>query len=202
MTKKWTQPELDELVEKGELGELSKAEIALVMESLKAAPPDPHLFPLENLHLYPLLFVLGLSGAREHRATVEKFLRSGDTQLVSLSLEVLCRYWRESVRYIRELKQHAYDVSATDPTARVTAITLVGEHLSRHSDRELLEYLLTVYGSRSEEKSVRLVAYIALATAVDHPVGRSLFTYQIEWDKDLDPTVIEAAQERLKSELP
>ena len=172
----------------GRLGRAGQQQIADALAS-RAEGADP----------YVLLLALGRAMATQHRAIVESFLHEHrDPMLVRLALQVLCKFWGETSSHLERVREllvpQPWDV---DGDARQMAISVAGEYLRGARDRQLLESLLTIVTSDSEDEVTRSDAYLSVARAM----GRS-------WDELprisrlpplqelVDPNLIEAARAR------
>lgn len=172
---------------------VSRAEIDAVAAELEKPEleADPHL----------LLLTLGRALATRHRELVESFLVSPeDPMLARAALEVLCDDWDMASQYLTYVAAFIEGVEWDEEgEVRGMAFSRAGEYLRDQDNPELLRLLLRAFDDPDEDPHFRGDAYFALARAVgrdwdDLPSAAR----ELDFERDVDPLVLEAARERLE----
>src|SRR5438045_2938047 len=122
----------DELLEKTRANRLTQEEFDIVVKMVRDGPHD------ENLCL--LIYVLRLAGAKDLKKIIEKFLYYPTNPYVSrVALKTLCEGWKLTGDYLEEVKRfivgEEWDVR---DEIRLLAISIAGEYLADHFDKQLL----------------------------------------------------------------
>jgi hypothetical protein len=178
-------------MERAKAGVILPAELAKIASTLEASSP--------SLELYPLLYAIGRSQATRYRKIVERFLYcESEPDLARLALQILCDFWRNTERYLEDVKRFARGLPwDSEEQVRLMAIFIAGEYLRDHQSRELLGYLISVCEDRNQSRFAQEDAYRALARAVgrdwtDLPSAARHF----DLEKDTDPKVLVEARRR------
>lgn len=145
---------------------------------------------------YVLLEIVGVAGGPDLVMLVEPFLDSRqDPMLARLSLEILCNYWglRQSYRHrlVTFLMGAPWD---EEGDVRQVAISEAGEYLRRDADREILQALLGIATSPTEDKLTREIAIQALGRAIGMSHQRLPFGGDVPADSDLAQGILRRAR--------
>jgi ankyrin repeat protein len=187
---------LDDLLHRAKTGSISDEEVDAVAREIQANP--------QNENGYTLLHIVGRSFATRHRDVVESFLDARwNPMLARLSLQILCNFWGETALYLDRVLS-ALRGLPWDPEddVRLIAISIAGEYLRTHTNRNLLVTLFGIFNDATKESTIREAAYFALARACGRdwnelpPASRHL-----DLQSDIDPLVlsqVKAALERDK----
>ena len=110
----------DEVLEQATNGKLSARDQDAVAEALRSGD--------QSLDLYTLLLALGRTMATRHRTVVESFLDAeSDPMLARLALQILCKFWSESERYLPWIERALAGLDwDTDDDVRQMATSIAG----------------------------------------------------------------------------
>jgi hypothetical protein len=117
---------------------------------------------------YELLLALGRAMARQHRSLIEGYLLDvGDPMLTRLALQILCKFWGETERYLPQVRSFLAGVPWDEEgDVRQMAGSIAGEYLRETDDEELLSQLLARTKDEALDDVDRADAYISLARAM------------------------------------
>lgn len=172
-------------------GLLQPEQVAEVVLELKHPQTD---------NTYDLLYILGMSHAKEYRDVVEGHLHHSDPLIRELSLDILCNEWKDASLYTDILQSTIVsDVSDEGIDIRTTAMLAAGSYLRHHDHDGLLRGLLYKFDDTSSSDSERYTAYNAImrAMSVDwRTILRSSFK-GIDLVTDVDLAIVDAARRRV-----
>jgi len=117
--------------------------------------------------LHTLLHILGRAGSSRYRTLMEEYLRySKDPPIAALALKVLFRWWGLADNYRNEVisSLQGFDWDP-DEYVKLQAISLAGEYLRNHQNREMLEIIYRIFADNAERPLMRSAAYCALCRA-------------------------------------
>lgn len=157
---------LADLVDRSKQGLVRKQELEEVAEALSSLPEGSE-------DGYSLLYVLGRSEAFQYEKLIAGFLRSGDTNLARLALQILCTFWDTAESYADEMRAFLDGVEWDDGWVQQAAVSAAGEYLRTHTDTGMLARLLE-FAEPDNDWLDRRVALEALAVALRDPVAETL----------------------------
>ncbi len=188
---------LDDLLDKAKWSKLSDAELAQVVQKIN----DYEHISSESL--YMLIYILGRSEAKQHRALMEKFIWfPEDPMITRIALKSLCDYWGLTINYLDVLK--SFIVGAKwdeDEDVRHIAISIAGTYMLDSGDPVFLNLLLQIFDNEHEGNLIRSTCYSAIARGMgikssDLPFVRQLATMSPEF---IDEEIIERARQKLQN---
>lgn len=168
---------MDALCKKAKWGTLSDEEFSFISQKIKKNTFE------DNDEILKLLYIVGHSGAEEHRSFVEKFLfYRSDTLVCRQALKTLCMCWHLTADYLDAIKMYLRGVEWDESDeVRLSSMNIAGEFLRKKIDPELLQLLIQIfehlgetsdlYESRDYARNfVKSCAYEAIARAMgkDH----------------------------------
>jgi hypothetical protein len=185
---------LHELLKKAQWGKLEPQELAEVVRQISAGEND----------LYTLLHILGRAGSPKYRRLMEQYLHyEKDSQLSALVLNALCNWWGLIDEYRGELISFLRGAEwDADDYVKLQAISLAGEYLRNHRDRELLQIIYDIFADKDERPLLRSEAYCALCRSerlewANIPPASKL----VDFTTEVDSAVIERVQRKLHGSL-
>jgi len=147
------------LLERAKAGTISDEDVEAVASELRANP--------RARHAYTMLHIVGRAFATRHRDLVESYLEAEwDPMLARLALQIVCNFWGETSRYLGRVFSALQGLSwDREDDVKQIAISIAGEYLRKHKNRELLKTVFGIFNDASEDMTIREAAYLALGRA-------------------------------------
>lgn len=185
---------VSDLLKKAQWGKLEPTELEEIVRQISAGEND----------LYTLLHILGRAGSPKYKSIMDQYLHyEQDPQLSALVLNALCNWWGLIEQYRGELISFLHGVEwDSEDYVKLQALSLAGEYLRKHRDREILRIVYDTFSNQQERALVRSGAYFALCRSegldwLKIPPASRL----VDFATEVDSAVIDGVERKLRGTL-